>query len=428
MSRDYAYQFLQGDLDLVRYHDPPISATEQQLRLLNGTLNKYLIGLAWHLAGFNANQINDQWDWGGDWNYNQSYGHAPSDALLQVSRIPSALLLAAGVIMMFVLGKALGGRPVAYLASLYYALNPALLINGRRAVMEGSLTMFSLLVVLAAIWLLQKRRWWTALVLGIAAGLALASKHTAVFTLIAVFGACAVWPIAEWVVYRRDNVGARHAVPLRVWGLLIVAGIIALGVFYVMNPAWWGDPIMRARQVFDLRADLLAGQTATFGGYANLSDALGGSFRQVFVNLPQYYEVPAWGTYIGDQIARYESSLWHGISVGGTVVGGVILAALMLVGLAALAVSRKLAETQAVRAVGQAEMKEAPARSGTDEQAIKWLIGVWALAMLGSTALLTPVEWQRYYLPAYPAVGLMSAYGLVWLIGLIRQWRARSRD
>ncbi len=90
MSRDYAYQFLQGDFDRVRYHDPPVSAQEQQLRLLNGTLNKYLIGLAWHLGGFTLDQINEQWDWGADWNYNQQYGHAPSEALLQISRIPSA--------------------------------------------------------------------------------------------------------------------------------------------------------------------------------------------------------------------------------------------------------------------------------------------------------------------------------------------------
>ncbi len=270
MSRDYAYQFLQGDLDLVRYHDPPISATEQQLRLLNGTLNKYLIGFAWHLGGFTVDQINQQWDWGADWNYNQSNNHAPSDALLQISRMPSALLLAAGVIVMFALGRMLGGRPAAYLASLYYALNPALLINGRRAMMEGSLTFFSLLTVLAAIWLLQKRRWWTPILLGIAAGLALASKHTAAFTVIAVFGAGALYPIVEWL-WRKlhptpdpspnsgrgaNSVQGSPLSPLawvrgylRFFILFFVAGVIALAVFYALNPAWWGDPVTRAGQV-----------------------------------------------------------------------------------------------------------------------------------------------------------------------------------
>ena len=422
MSRDYAYQFLQGDLDLVRYHDPPISATEQQLRLLNGTLSKYLIGFTWHLDGFRVDQLNDQWDWGADWNYNQQNNHAPSDALLQASRVPSALLLAAGVLVIFVLGRALGGRPAAYLASLYYALNPALLIDGRRAIMEGSLTFFSLLVVFASVWLLRKRRWWTAILLGAAAGLALASKHTAVFTVAAVFGACALYPVVEWVIgkWRASKQGRAQHVSifdgaplqnddsrkgqgnlrlrgaLRTYAMLVVAGVIALGVFYALNPAWWGDPVTRAGQVLALRRNLLAGQTATFGGYANFPDALGGFFRQMFVNLPQYYEIPAWAGYIAEPIARYESSPWHGVSLGGSVIGGVVLLALTLIGMWATLSDRKLPVSARI------------------------VICLWAVAMLITTALLTPLEWQRYYLPAYPAVGLLAAKGIA---GLIRRYR-----
>ncbi|MFN8564146.1 MAG: glycosyltransferase family 39 protein [Anaerolineae bacterium] len=338
MSRDYAYQFLQGDLDRVGYHDPPISDQEQELRLLNGTLNKYLIGVAWHLGGFSVDQINEQWDWGADWGYNQQNNHAPSEALLQVTRIPSALLLATGIVPLFLLGRALGGRPVGYLASLYYALNPALLINGRRAMMEGGLIAFSLLVVLAGVWLLRERRWWSAILLGAAAGLALASKHTAVFTVVAVFAVCAIYPVVEWI---REMVRARHVVPLRMWILLLVAVVLALGVFYALNPAWWGDSLGRVGDVLTLRSDLLAGQVAAFGGYGNAGDALGGFFRQVFVNLPQYYESPNWAGYIGDQIARYDGSIWRGVSLGGSLVGGVVLLALTLVGVYALWRDRK---------------------------------------------------------------------------------------
>ncbi len=410
MSRDYAYQFLQGNLDRLRYHDPPLSATEQQLRLLNGTLNKTLIGLAWHLGGFSVDQVNEQWDWGGDWNYNQSNNHAPSEALLQISRIPSAVLLAAGVIVIFVLGRLLGGRPVAYLASLYYALNPALLIEGRRAMMEGSLTFFSLLTVLAGIWLIQKQRGSTALLLGIAAGLALASKHTAVFTLMAVGGTCALDPRAEWVIKGR-NVEAHGRAPLRIYALLLVAGVIALAIFYAMNPAWWGDPLTRAGQVLSLRSDLLTGQTAAFGGYASLSDALGGFFRQVFVNSPQYYEIPAWAGYIAEPISRYESSFWKGISIGGSVLGGVVLLLLTALGGVA-AMGRKLALTQVYSDISTAQQR-------SESRAVRVLIFVWALVMLATTALLTPIEWQRYYLPAAPAVGLLAALGLVGLIQMV---------
>jgi hypothetical protein len=242
------------------------------------------------------------------------------------------------------------------------------------------------------VWLLQKRRWWTALLLGAAAGLALASKHTAAFTVAGVFAACAAYPIIERITNRRnDGIRARYIVPRRVYALLLVAGVIALGVFYALNPAWWGDPVGRAALVLDLRADLLAGQTAAFGGYASAGDGLDGFFRQAFVNLPQYYEVPVWGQYLADPIARYEASIWRGVSIGGSVVGGAALVVLVVIGLIGL-----------IKAGG--------------ERGTRWLVGVWALAMIVTTALLTPVEWQRYYLPVYPAMGLLAAYGLVWLV------------
>src|SRR5690606_15042710 len=121
---------------------------------------------------------------------NQRTGHFPADDLLRAARWPSALLTAAGVVVMFALGREAGGRPAAYLASAYYALSPALLLNGRRAMMEGSLLFFSLLVVLAGVWFLRTYSWRTALLMGVAGGLALASKHTALFAVTVVFGGC----------------------------------------------------------------------------------------------------------------------------------------------------------------------------------------------------------------------------------------------
>jgi hypothetical protein len=144
--------------------------------------------------------------------------------------------------------------------------------------------------------------------------------------------------------------------------------------------------------VLDLRADLLAGQTAAFGGYANVVDALGGFFRQVFIALPQYFEVPGWDAYLAEQIAGYEGSLWRGVSLGGSVIGAIALFVLTGLGVGALW------------------------RNHAVNRGVRWVIGVWALAMLATTALLTPLEWQRYYLSSYPAVGLLAAYGLVWIV------------
>jgi hypothetical protein len=137
-------------------------------------------------------------------------------------------------------------------------------------------------------------------------------------------------------------------------------------------------------------------QTALYGGYGGLGDALAGFLRQTFVAQPQYFEVSGWESTIGDQIARYESSPLQGITIGGSPVGAVILGALVVIGIWTLV------------------------RNRTIPVSTRWLIGTWMLAMVVTTALLTPIEWQRYYLPVYPAIGLLASLGAWWIIRTIR--------
>lgn len=409
MSRDYAYQFIQHDLNQIAYSDTPANPAEQQLRLINGTVNKYLIGFAWHLNGMSINDVNEQWDWGADWNYNQQNNHAPTEALLLVARWPSALLLVAGVAVMFALGQALGGRWTPYVASLYYALNPALLLNGRRAMMEGSFIFFSLLVVLVAIWLLQHPSLPRAILLGIVSGFALASKHTAVFTVAVVFTAVLLYLIYQSARSEDDS----SVVDYVLLPYLGFAAIAAFGVFFALNPAWWSDPAARAQTVLEFRQSLLAGQTAAFGGYAGFSDQLGGFLRQSLIVYPQYFEVSGWDIYLADQISRYEASVWRGVSIGGSVIGALMLCGIMAVGVWEWL---KVLVPQRFRNRLLARWQMPKAGAIVDEYlpltGARWLIGTWILMMVFSTLLLTPLEWQRYYLPVYPAIGLLAALGI----------------
>ncbi|NDJ62837.1 MAG: phospholipid carrier-dependent glycosyltransferase [Chloroflexi bacterium] len=402
MSRDYAYQFIQRDLSLVRYSDPPISPAEQYLRLINGTVNKYLMGLAWQLGGFTLADINEQWDWGADWNYNVNFGHKPSDDLLIAARWPSALLLALGVVPMFVLGRWIGGRPVGYLASAYYALNPVLLMNGRRAMMEGSLIAFALLVVVIAIWWLHQRSVFRltlgAIGLGIVAGLALASKHTNAFVVLTVFGTCAVFPLIAYASGDRSapllrSIGVR-------WAGLALASAQALSVFLLLNPAWWDDPLARPEYVLELRTELLTAQADGPEGYTSLEQQADGFRAFALEAVPQYFEVVTWENYIGAEIVRYEASPWTGVSIGGALIGSMILLGLTIMGLFLLL-----------------------RRPGID-LAARWVIALWAVAMVATTLLLTPLAWQRYYLPVYPPIGLLAALTIVTVPRVIRERRA----
>ncbi|PJF26181.1 MAG: hypothetical protein CUN53_09000, partial [Phototrophicales bacterium] len=282
MSRDYAYQFIEDNWTRVRFTDPPISPQEQHLRLLNGTVNKYLIGLAWHLAGFSLADLNEQWDWGADWDYNHSTNHAPSPDLLRTARIPSSLMLTLAVPVIFAIGWQLGGRPTAYLAAILFALHPALLLNGRRAMMEGSFILFSLCVVAAGLWFIKNSQRRASLIaLGVSSGLAVASKHTAVFSVSAIFAGC--WLYLYTALMRQPRL------LILTFLRMYVAALIALGVFIALNPAWWSDPFGRVGDVLTLRTELLEGQTAAFGGYTERNEALDGWARFVFDGTPQYF-------------------------------------------------------------------------------------------------------------------------------------------
>ncbi|MBK8026625.1 MAG: phospholipid carrier-dependent glycosyltransferase [Chloroflexi bacterium] len=392
MSRDYTLIFREGNLDVVRYQENPADPAVQELRLINGVVNKLLVGLALSLRGYMADDLNQPWDWGADWDYNIANGHAPSTDLLIAARLPSALLTALGLLPMFALGWMVGGRSGALIAVVLYALHPALLVNGRRAMMEGSMIAFSLFTVLAGVWFARTRSWWSAMLLALAAGLALASKHTAVFTLVAVYGACALLVLVDFARASREHADKP---PVRALLWLVLSAVGALMLFYALNPTWWGDPIGRAGQVLALRSDLLAGQTTAFGGYPDTGAALSGWLRQAFIPPAQYYEVPAWAGAISGEISAYEASALDGVrDLQAAGLEGVLFN--LLLPLAALAGLGSL--------IGR----------GSRNPRARTVIVLWVVAMVVTTALLTPLEWQRYYLPVHPAAMLMAAAGAAW--------------
>ncbi|GAB4518704.1 MAG: hypothetical protein OHK0046_26680 [Anaerolineae bacterium] len=386
MSRDFAY--LRDDLNRVRFHRPPLNATEQELRLITTSLTKYAMGISWSLNGYTAEDINEQWDWGAGWDYNQQFGHAPDDRLLMLGRWPSALMLAVGVGVLFGIGLQVAGRPAAYAATLYYALNPALLLNGRRAMFEGGFILFLLLIVFCALWFVRRRDWLSALLLGLVTGLAVSAKHPAVFTAAAVFAGSA--GLFLWQM-RRERQTMQALVK---W---VAAGVLSLLVFYAMNPIWWDDPLARVGQSLEARANMLEGQVNAFGDYTGFGDQIVGFGRQVLVVLPQYYEVDGWETFIGDQIARYEDTLWRGVSIGGSLPGAFIVSVLAVLGF-----------WQLLR---------------TGPLPVRWVLLPWVIVVVG-VALLTPLEWQRYYLMAHLVMAVLLGLG----IQNIASWLAQRQQ
>ena len=392
MGRDFYYH-MQGNTEQVLFRDWDTlsgdESTEQQLRLLNGTLPKYLFGMIAYVSNYEFEDINQQWAWGSGWQWNHENGHVPSDELLLLSRLVSSILLAISAIALFSLGYAIAGRAVGYFASAYYVLNPAILLNGRRAMMEGGMLAFTILAVLVAVYLLKNRTWWLYILLAIISGLAVASKHTSVVTITIIFVVCGLYFLLKSRTEYQDFLK------------LIGAGCLSLLVFFVLNPAWWNNPPGAVSTVLDLRQDLLAGQVGFFGGYENFGEQIAGFARQSFVVLPVYAESDFDG-FRSEQIARiqqYDSSLLSGVSLGGSTIGAVAVSLLAIIGCIGLWLYEDL------------------------DVAIKWLITGWFISMILLTLVLTPLEWQRYYLPVYPVIGLLAAIGLDLSIKTVVQWQ-----
>jgi hypothetical protein len=225
-----------------------------------------------------------------------------------------------------------------------------------------------------------------ALLLGVAAGLAVASKHTAIMAVLPVFIAGGLWTL--WALVKHPREGVRLLV------LLIVAGVLSLAVFGLLNPAWWGDPLSVGRVVLDLRADLLTNQAQFFPNYADWNERLLAFWRNVFVQPPQYYEVSDWAGFIDGQISAYEASWLKG--VGGTDVYAIVLAALAALGLVGL-------------------LKHDP-----NTRAARWTVFVWTIGAAALVLVLTTFEWQRYYIPAILPLLVLAGNGVAAFVHWLR--------
>lgn len=389
MGRDFHYIFVEGDLSKLLYDRSwRVNPQEQHLRLLNGTVSKTIYGWLQALNGFAPRDLNRNWSWDRDYDWNAARGAIPDDELLRQARLASAVQLALAAALFFQFVKMTVNRPTAFLASALFALHPNMLINGRRAMMEGSHILGLMLVLLAAAWLLRERRWWTYALLGVCAGFAIAAKHPNVSVCALIFLAVARQPIWRLLQDRKQS----WLQPARELMGVFLGGAITVIVFLLLNPAWWSDPLAVAPVIVEQRQELLQGQVEIFGGYNSFREQVTGLFQFVFVGARQYFEVARWENYdvITAQIAAYERTWLAGLQIiGNSGRLGVIVLLLSTFGALRLARDRGI--------------------SGET----RWLILIWIGGSALMTLWLTPLPWARYYLPLLPAVILLVSYAVI---------------
>ena len=394
-SDDYATLFIDGDVAAlgVRPDDPRSASSDR--RLLQGSINPWTIGFAWHLAGRGREDLPPEpgWDWALDYDSNLALGLRPAPQLLLTSRYPSALFFALSVPLLFAIAWRLRGTGTALLASGLYALHPALLLNGRRALMEGPMLFFGLLTICCALMILRhgeraRWRWWLALALS--GGLALASKHSALLF----FGGALGWLWFAALLQRQ-----RQAL-LTATGRCVLCGILALTVFLALSPALWPDPWQLLQRLVQVRGELVQVQVRSLqpGGVGmSLAERLDQILTQPFLRPAMFYEVASWSEYeaITAEIDAWRASPLSGMPVN-PLTGG-LLSLLTLAGLAQI--GRK------------------PEQLGL----LAWL----ALTLF--VLLLNPLAWQRYYLPLLPLTCLLAASGMTTLWRWVTLWRNRQQ-
>ncbi len=379
MSRDYFTAFVERQPQLLWTEPPYTVDSPGWLRLINGSVNLYTVGFSLHLAGHGVDDLPRLWQWPLSVEANIEQGSYPGEEILLFSRIPSALFLALSAVAIFLLGGETGGRPLAYLACAFYVLNPVVLLNGRRTMMEGSMLAFGLLAVWAAARIRADRtRAHHWLLLGLFSGMALTSKHSAILFAASAFA---------WVGF---------AASLRqYWRYFVGAALLAGAVFIAGSPALWSNPVVRLSDLVRERQALLDSQTrAQPEGAMPVWQRIEWLVTQPFIRPTEFYEAAFWGNspLVLTEIQDYESSLWQGIPAG--MVLGTLLTLLAGFGIIVAVWKRQFG-------------------------LLIWL-GITALSLMAN-----PLRWQRYYLPLIPILALLAGIGALQAYTWIAQ-RARS--
>jgi hypothetical protein len=464
MSRDYETIFAEGDFDAVRFKPigPPRywHGLEQFNRIMTGSVEPLAIGLIRQLAGLGVDDLNSPWDWdtyrhADEYEMNVLDGALPGDRLLAVSRIPSTLGLAASIVLIFLITREISAsRPAAWAASLIYTLNPAVLVNGRRAMQEGLMLFSTLLVIWIALRIIRnlrkedftgtKKAMWMA-GLSAASGFAAVCKHNSAVIIAAVFLAIFIAAILR----RRDTgkIGSREAISEN-W-LLAGAGLLAIAVFFALMPIWWSwvrvaiiggsglllmtfvlpnkwptwairgaavlamalPPVIQpgamasltepAFIIVDERGKLMDLQAGKEGGMYSFGERVNKLLSESFFGRTEYYEAINWPDFeeIQAEIDAYERAGLNGSA--GSTVWGILLIGLLAAGSAAL-----------VRG---------------DYRGSRLLIALWYVVPAIILLLTNKLPWQRYYIALIAPLAVVEGMGAAWLIEQVRG-RIRKRE
>jgi hypothetical protein len=281
-SRYFRMLFVEGDLASGEWDDNYWTHTQPML-------TRYLIGGWLWLRGYDLDDMPRRYDLTNSFAENQRKGRVPDATLLRDARLSLLPFAAGSIALLYLLGATLGGT-VAGLAAAGAALaSPLAREHMVRTMPEAPLAFFILLALAVGIVGVQRGcrgglgAWW-AIGLGLAAGLALATKLTGVLGLVAVAlcGVLAVAgvarPIRERATRHLDGTGPSDgrersgngvtASMVRVGRGWVLAIVVALAAFIATNPHLYSNPLVHTAHLFKERLDDERGRQREVPGLA----------------------------------------------------------------------------------------------------------------------------------------------------------------
>jgi 4-amino-4-deoxy-L-arabinose transferase-like glycosyltransferase len=257
-GRYFGYLFLERDIGRPEWGDNYWTHTQPMLP-------RYIVGGWLWARGYALDELPEPYLWQKSLKENARQGRVPDEALLAEARAPMVLLTAASVVVLYALGSVLGGPIAGLVAAGLFIASPLAQEDLVRARSESPLNFFLLLALLVGVMgarrgrLGELRSGW-AVGLGIILGLGLATKLTALLSLVAL----GAWVGVVALTARTPGASAsasrdplRAARTVKGWALALV---VALGVAVLSNPHLYDNPVTHTIHLLEQRAEEMAEQ------------------------------------------------------------------------------------------------------------------------------------------------------------------------
>jgi hypothetical protein len=295
-----------------------VSATQESVRLVYGSLTRYSTAAGWYAAGGRAANVPINLTVPGP-----SPIRTPERDLIVAARAGPALLSVIGILVLFGLTRRLFGRAAALVAILVFGLHPTIALVSRQAADAGLTMTLGLATILVAVGISGTTAKgadpglsaWTGLTL--LAGLTLASGPAAPPYVAGAAAFCLAGLLGRQLRRRREVLAGRSPGDTEVpelsgpIGGLAVSALGAVLVWVLVSPALWGWLPERLETRQADRATLVTQQLVPDPGPADG----GARLRAGLGAVTDPFLTPTRPNQ-GSGLAEYRQSWWSGLPLG----------------------------------------------------------------------------------------------------------------